>query len=266
MHAILGVNRTAHKRDPWRRFAHGPSFLLVSQHMLLLRSAGAITLLGLLGQMWAGCGSLEEDTPDRLEFTLPSATIVLSSASPQWRTPPSGSPMGVVCAGPLAATADCCSAVGGVDCARYPFVCDSVDNLCTLTFEIASGADVLLEPVAAVSAVRGRIFSRVDLDSLTITVTGAGSLPLRAASLYVGPQDSAGTDAPDVALLARFDPWLASSAPSPESSGLQAFSRFARDYQTPFSFLVSASVAVKAFVPASSLETFVLEGHATAFY
>jgi hypothetical protein len=222
----------------------------------------------LASQLVAGCGALEENTPDRLEFDLPAKQIVLDKTNRDWRDlPSSGWVSGVICAGPLATTLDCCSAAGSlvVDCNRTPLVCDPTDSTCTMVFDIAAGVDVALgAEVPAIQAVQGRVFSRVELGRLTATADSIGNLPLRSATLYIGPKGSLSPASPDVFMLSALAPGAGQSSWVPDEPTRQAFSSFARSYQAPFSLFVSAHVALKT--PVSGAVKFTIGGRATAYY
>lgn len=226
-----------------------------------------MALACLASQLMVGCGGLEENTPDRLEFDLPTKQIVLAKTNPDWRELPDPWVSGVICAGALATTLDCCSTAGqtAVDCNRTPLVCDAVDSTCTMVFDLAAGVDVALgAEVPSITAVQGRVFSSVVLGSLTTVTENVGNLPLRSVKLYIGPKGSLSPNRPDVCVLSDLDPKSGQSTQAPKESARQAFSSFARSYESPFSLFVSAQVALKA--PASGAVRFTIGGRATAYY
>lgn len=163
-----------------------------------------------LGHVLSGCGG--EDTPDHLDFTLPTFKFTVSSASQQWRTAPPGGIPNKVCAGPEAVSTDCCSSAFAdppIDCQQYPVACNPDDNYCALVFDVEDSVDAdLATDVSEIAAVQGRVFASVSLLSLTTTVSGLGQLPIRSANLYVAPGDSESASSPGAALALAHQPHL----------------------------------------------------------
>jgi hypothetical protein len=205
-----------------------------------------------LSQCLIGCGSLGENTPDRLDFDLPllTPTFAVPSANQRWPPMPPGGIPDLVCAGPEALTTNCCSPPApaqAIDCQIYPLSCDSSDNTCAMVFDFEQSADVDLTKVREVAAVAGRIFSSVSLVSLTTVVTDKNELPvLRTASLFVAPEDATSSTTPGAAYLAPVD-LLAPGAQVvvPDALAQAAFSGYATNYETPFSILLSAHMVLK---------------------
>jgi hypothetical protein len=206
---------------------------------------------------------LDQDTPDHLDFALPSVEWTISSNDPQWRSPP---PPGVtmpsfVCAGPAALSTDCCAPT--YDCQRYPLACDPIGKSCALTFDLDQVAAVDL--VDQVAAVRGRVFARVEILSLTSSVSRSRELPIRSASLYVGPAELATRADPDSTFFAPLE-LVADSTLTPDLAAREAFSAYARDYERPFSLLLSAHVVVSSSVVPDGTVQVSLNGRARAYY
>jgi hypothetical protein len=224
-------------------------------------------LVALAGQFLAACG---QNTPDLLDFALRSLNFQVSSKSPQWRQAPENGIPNMVCAGPQAVTTDCCSPpppAQPIDCQQYPVACDPIDNFCALTFDVETGVDVdLVADVADVAAVDGRVFAEVSLLELTTTVDGLAALPLREASLFVGPKGLGSSSSPDARLLAPVSLTTGTKSVVPDAQAQQAFSRFARDYRAPFSLLLYAHVVVpNGSSPAGSV-TVGVAGRVRALY
>jgi hypothetical protein len=236
--------------------------------MMFDSPARAMLVVFCLGQVLSGCGG--EDTPDHLDFALPTFKFTVSSASQQWRTPPPGGIPNKVCAGPEAMSTDCCSsafAYPPIDCQQYPVACNPDDNYCALVFDVEDSVDaVLATDVSQIAAVQGRVFSSVSLLSLTTMVSGMGQLPIRSANLYVAPGDSESASSPGAALLS---PIRLTSDPNvivPDSAAQQAFSNFAKNYQARFSLVLSAHFIIPGSFAPTGTVTFTANGKARAYY
>jgi len=199
-----------------------------------------------ISQVLAGC----EDTPDHLDFAPRTVQFSVSHDSKQWRGAPPGY-RAVVCAGPQAVTSDCCSPpTGAVDCQRYPVTCDEVDNFCALAFDVEIEASVDLLADLAMIASDGRVFSKVALVEMSAKTANPksperqNSLPIRSASLYIGPKGVGSSASPEATLVAEVPLDTEPKTFAPTVAGQEAFSRLARDYRTQFSWLLSAHFVV----------------------
>ena len=241
--------------------------------MLFRTSVRAMASVFCLGQCLTGCGSLGENTPDRLDFDLPlpTPTFAVSSNSALWRqAPPVGIP-DLVCAGPEALTTDCCSPPApakSIDCQIYPMRCDPSDNYCAMVYDLEQSIDVDLTTVPEIAAVQGRIFSSVSVVSLTTVVTDLNELPvLQSASLYVAPEDAGSSSAPGASFLAPVELAPGENVVVPDALAQAAFSSFATNYETRFSILLSAHLVIKNNNSVSTGSVgFSVTGHAEARY
>jgi hypothetical protein len=220
-----------------------------------------------LGHLVAACSSFDEDTPDHLDFALPSVEWTIPSNDPRWRRPPPKNvPFpGFVCSGPEALSTDCCAPP--FDCQKYPVACDPTSLFCALTFDLETTAAVrLVDGAPAVASVRGRVFSRVELLTLTSTVSIPEDLPIREATLHIGPKDVAVRSDPAATFFA-----LVSLAPgerlvTPDTTARDAFSTLARDYEQPFSLLLSTHFVVSDDDYSPRGFSVSLKGQARAYY
>jgi hypothetical protein len=216
-----------------------------------------------LGQLLAGCA---EDTPDHLDFTLRTLSFVVESRI----SPPPGGIPNMVCAGPQALATDCCNPPPPsppIDCQQYPIVCDEVEHFCALSYDSESTAETnLLADVPAVAAVDGRAFASVSLVAVYATVTSKGNLPVRSASLYLGPKGLASAASPEATLFATLLLSPGTTVLTPPAEAQQAFSRLARDYRTPFSWLLSAHLVVAPGITPSGSVTLTVAATAEARY
>jgi hypothetical protein len=232
--------------------------------------ARRMVFVACIGQALAGCGPLQENTPDRLDFALPSLLFEVSSQGLQWRPAPSTGVPNMVCAGPQAIGTDCCappSPLPLIDCQQYPVACDPVDNFCALTFDVEENLVVdLVTDVPEVAAVEGRVFADVSILALDITVTGLANLPIRGAELYVGPKDLGGASSPAANLLAPVSLVSGTNLVVPGADAQQAFSSLARDYRTPFSILLAAHVVVPSGTSPAGTVTVRVNARAQALY
>jgi len=228
-----------------------------------------MVLAACFGQLLAGCG---QDTPDHLDFALRTLKFVVSSAGSQWRQPPTGGLPDMVCGGPQALAVDCCSPpspLPPVDCGQYPMTCDPIDNFCALTFQVDLRVDVNLSvDVPAVAAVDGRVFSAVTLESLdtTVTVTGFEPLPIRGANLFLGPRGLASAASPEATLLGAVSLASGIQAVVLAPGAQEMFSSYAREYRTPFAFLLSTRVVVPNGTKPSGELAVSVNGSAKAIY
>jgi len=229
-----------------------------------------MVLVACFGQSLAGCGPLQQNTPDRLDFALPTLRFEVSSQSSQWRTAPANGLPNMVCAGPEATGTNCCAPpppLPAFDCQQAPVACDPVDNFCALTFDVEDSLTVdLLADSPEVAAVDGRVFSSVSLLTLSVGVAGIDALPIRGANLYLGPVNLGGSLSPDASLLSPLGLAPGANQLAPNATAQQAFSRFARDYRTPFAALLSAHLVIpNGYFPTGTV-TFTVSGRAEALY
>ena len=236
--------------------------------MLFATPLRAMLVVFCLGHVLSGCGG--EDTPDHLDFTLPTFKFTVSSASQQWRTAPPGGIPNKVCAGPEAVSTDCCSSAFAdppIDCQQYPVACNPDDNYCALVFDVEDSVDAdLATDVSEIAAVQGRVFASVSLLSLTTTVSGLGQLPIRSANLYVAPGDSESASSPGAALLSPISLTSGPNIVVPDSAAQQAFSNFARNYQARFSLVLSAHFVIPGSTDPTGSVAFTVNGKARAYY
>ncbi len=193
----------------------------------------------------AACGAWDEDTPEHLDFALPTIRFQASSTDPGWpRQPTDASQIPrFPCAGPLALPmADCCAPP--YDCAKHPFVCDGSTSYCALTFDVQLSQAVMADGRAGIDAFAGRALARVDLVAANADLAIAGT-GIRSADLYVGPDGLTTPSDPGAVLFSRLP--VAQSADlalAVEQSGQDAFASFAQAYDTPFSVLLSVHVVL----------------------
>jgi hypothetical protein len=215
-----------------------------------------------LGQL-AACTSFDEDTPDHVDFALPSVAWSISAGDPQWRaSPPPGAIPSFVCGGPQASSTDCCAA--SLSCQKYPLACDSTTGFCALTFDVELAQTVDLVDTT-VTAVRGLVFSRVELQGLASTVA-SHDMPIRSASVYVGPKDLASSSDPAATFLAHVVLAPGEHPVTIDEPARSDLLSLVRDYQTPFALLLAVHVVAPAgFDSQAAFET-TLKGSFRAFY
>jgi hypothetical protein len=197
-----------------------------------------------LGPLVAACSSMDEDTPDHVDLTMPHTAWTFSTYDSQWRTsPPAATIPRFVCAGPQALATDCCAPPW--DCQRYPLACDRTLNLCALTFEVQVAEIVDLgEPVAAIAEGQGRVFSKVDVIDLVASVELTADLPVRSLTLFIGPLGLADSSDPAATAFASIGTGPEPQGLSPGIAGRNALSLLARNYATPFTLLLTAHAIV----------------------
>lgn len=232
-------------------------------------STRTILCVTCLGQLVVGCG-VWQDTPDSVSFALPSELKFQVSSSSQWQSALPSGVTGRVCAGPNAIVSDCCtppSSAPSFSCQTTPVACDPATNLCALTFDVVTSQDVsLVQDSSAIAGAQGRIFSRVWLGSLTFTIEDLASLPIRSAGLYIGPSDTAVPGSSGTVLLASIPLSASRTTLVPDGAGQEAFSAYARNYQTPFSLMVSAHLVASDDVAPNGTVNIKVSGQGTAYY
>jgi hypothetical protein len=204
--------------------------------------AQAMLLQPCLGLL-AACSAWDEDTPDRVEFALPSYEFSFTDESPEWRQPPPEGFPDMVCAGSTALSKDCCNPPypnPSVDCQVHPLACNPEDNRCALVFDIVRSRTVdLVGDVPEMAAAQGRIFSSVTLVRLDIEVKSL--LSVRSADLAIAPDDDS-RPSPGATRLAQIPLATGTFQLAAETAGGQAFAALARDRR--FTWLVSAHVVL----------------------
>jgi hypothetical protein len=210
--------------------------------MLLGIRAPALGLAVAFGLL-VGC---RDDSLEHLDFDLPVLSFTVTGDG--LRASPPGDLPNQVCAGPLALLTDCCNPpapAAAIDCQQYPVTCDPQEKLCALTFDVERPLDTnLVASVAAVAAVDGRVFSSVSLVSVSTTVALTGHLPIRSADLYVGPKGFGTSSSPAAHLVSPVPLANGTASLVPSGGAQQAFSGFACDYRTTFSWLLAAHVVI----------------------
>lgn len=219
-----------------------------------------------LGPMVAACSSMDEDTPDHVDLTLPRTTWTFSTYDSQWRaSPPAGTIPKFVCAGPRALVTDCCAPPW--DCQRYPLACDPALNACALTFEVqlAENAD-LHDEVAAIAEVQGRVFSKVELIEMVASVEITDDLPVRSLALFIGPFGLADSSDPAAIAFASLATGPGPQMLSPGIAARNALSVLSRDHATPFTLLLAAHAIVPDGFNAEGGLHATLDGKLRAYY
>jgi hypothetical protein len=226
--------------------------------------------MGLVLCAGQGVAACAENTPDHLDFALPTSTIDISSRDPQWRSAPATVVPTMVCGGPQALSTDCCSPpapASPVDCTQYPLACDPNNHLCALTFDVDGRVQVDLDTDAhEVAAVDGRVFTRVSLLALTTSVTTPEVLPIRSANLFIAPKDAGSSSIANATLLGPVDLTADTTAVAVSAAAQQAFSDLARQYRVPFSLWISAHVVAAGGGTPDGSVSFHVNGRARAWY
>jgi hypothetical protein len=230
------------------------------------RAMFEVLCLVCVGHVMAGCSSLDEDTPDHLDFDLPKITWSVDPDDSQWRSqpPPDVAVANYVCAGPLAVSTDCCAPP--FDCQRYPMACDPVSKLCALTFDVQVVESVDLSAQPVVAAARDRVFAKVEVLSLSTQARLPQGLPIQSVTLFLGPDSLTEAADPAATLLGQAP---LDAPPHPMAltqSAQQAFSTFARTPKIPFSMLLFVhAVVANGSRPEGELEL-TLTGRLRAYY
>jgi hypothetical protein len=219
-----------------------------------------------------GCSFFDQLGGGDLSFALPinREFEIATTDSRWWPSPALGVP-DVICSGPAALVSDCCQPpdpMKPVNCQEYPLSCDPADRYCALAFDYDDAVEVdLASDVPALKAHPNRVLAQATLASIKTTVTGAGTLPLRSASLYAAPQGTTSAQAAGATFLA--DVPLGSARPPQVDLAAQAeigLSPFLTDFNTPFVLILSARVVVKSGAAPKGVETIMVGGTVDASF
>jgi hypothetical protein len=185
-------------------------------------------------------------------FDLPPArfSVVSGPNDPRWRSsPPEGIP-DLVCSGPAALSDDCCHPPGrenGVDCQRYPLSCDAA-GWCALGFDYNHQVVIDLGGrVPALSERRGWVLASADLPGIECTVDLQG-LPIESAALYVAPQGVLSPESSASRFLVDLplDTGGVAAGVALDGNARFALSPFLADFNTPFTLILDAHIAIEA--------------------
>jgi len=236
--------------------------------------------VGPLGLAWfvaavsaGGCSLFDHVGGGDLSFALPiNREFKIASADSRWWPSPAQGVPDVLCSGPAALVSDCCQPpepMNPVDCQAYPLSCDPEDGYCALTFDYDDAVEIDLgSDVPVLKDHPNRVLAQATLAGIETTVTmGAGTLPLRTASLYVAPQGTTSAQATGATFLA--DVSLGSAGPQQVDVAAQAeigLSPFLTDFNTPFVLILSTRVVVKSGASPQGVETIRVGGIVDARY
>jgi hypothetical protein len=209
-----------------------------------------------------GCSFFDPVGGGDLSFALPiNREFKIASADSRWWPSPALGVPDMICGGPAALVSDCCQPpepMKPVDCQEYPLSCDPADGYCALAFDYDDAVEIDLgSDVPALKDHPNRVLAQATLAHIETAVTmGAGSLPLRTASLFAAPQGTTSAQAAGATFLA--DVPLGSAGPQQGDLVAQAeigLSPFLTDFNTPFVLIISARVVVKSGAAPKGVET-----------
>lgn len=199
-----------------------------------------------------GCGLLDLPSFGDIVFQLPKRSYTMSTDDPRWKQPP---PQGVpdLTCGPGGLVADCCrppAPAGPIDCGVYPLACLEGEQVCALKFAYEQVQMIDLGQVPALKQFQGRVLSEMALTRIEVAVDNQLNLAVPPMDLFIGAAELTSSDG------AHYLATIPTTAPgqhthevelTPEAQ--QVFSEFARDFQTPFNFIVSATMVVRGNTP-----------------
>ncbi len=202
----------------------------------------------------AGCGLLDLASFHGVTFQLPSKSYSVSTTDPRWKGAPPGGIPPLSC-GPTGAIPDCCKPGGGItiDCLKYPLKCDT-GGFCAISFsyEIAQVIDLAKE-VPDLGQVKGSLLTKVLLKTISITIDNSLNMATPPVDLYVAPKAvTSGTD-PKASKIGTIPSkpagFKGTETITVQTAAQEAFSTYAKDFQTPFNILAATSVLVKSGSP-----------------
>lgn len=204
--------------------------------------------------LFSGCGLINAlDKLKNITFMLPKRMYSVSTDDPTWKAPPAGGIPAVPC-GPGGLVADCCMPAPGtmLDCVRSPLVC--AENKCALKFlfEQVKLVDLAME-VPSLAQFKGQIFSQVLLKEINLELDNQMNVATPPVGLYVAPMNvmtAADPNAKKLATLPSKPAGFKGPVTVPlDDAAQQAFSAFAKDFQTPFNIILSTDILVKSGDP-----------------
>lgn len=203
---------------------------------------GRRAALGLLVVMAGGCQVLDAlDKLKSVSFMLPTQSYSVSTSDPHWRSPPTSGLPPLPC-GAGQPIADCCAPP--VDCTRAPLVCEA--DRCALKFNYEQAKPINLANVMELKQIDGKIISQVLLKEIQLDVNNQMNVTTPPVNIFVAPakvtSPSAG-GAQKIGVIPMQVPGTQGRITVPlDAAAQQAFSSFARDFQTPFNIIMSTTV------------------------
>jgi hypothetical protein len=198
----------------------------------------------------AGCG-LIDSLKNGITFQLPSQAFSIDTNDRRWKQPPPGGVPNVPCGtGSAAVIADCCMPAPGVtiDCAQFPLSCDGGSCAMKFPYEQASPVD-LSKQAPELRSIGSQVLSDVTLTQINLDIANALNTALPPIDLYVAPgnvEHASGNGARKLVTIPSVPAGYHGTQQLPlDPAAQQAFSGFARDFQTPFNFIMSTVVTVK---------------------
>ncbi len=223
--------------------------------------------VGLL--LGVGCGLIDLASFRGVTFKLPSKSYSVSTTDPRWKAPPPGGVPNITC-GTGGLVMDCCkppAPVPAINCVQFPLTCDAgPPSVCALKFsyEVAQVIDLAKE-VPDLKQVKGMVLSEILLKQIDVTITSTLNLATPPIDLYVAPAGVTTASNPNVRKIgtipAKPPNFVGTEIVTIGADAQQAFSGYARDFQTPFNILISTTVLVKGgtATPSGKLD-FVVSG------
>ena len=143
----------------------------------------------------------------------------------------------------------------GVDCSRSPLVCEN--ERCALKFKYEEVQQVnLAKDVPELKPYNGSIFSQVLLKQIDLDVTNHMNITTPVVDLYLAPQNVTSASMPGAQKIGSIPtqpPGTMARVTVPlDANAQQAFSSFAKDFQTPFNIITSTGIVVKSGDPVPS--------------
>jgi hypothetical protein len=236
---------------------------------------------GTVGPLWlawlvaagaaGGCSLFDRVGGGNLSFDLRAPDFQVDSTNPRWwPSPPYGVP-DVVCSGPAALVSNCCQPpppMPAVDCQAYPLSCDD-SGRCALVFDYDDAVEIYLAgDVLALQHQRHLVLAQATLAAIrtTVELADAGSLPVRAASLWVAPQGATSTRAAGAVFLADIPLTSGTSQVDLAADARGALSIFLMDFNTPFVLILSGHVVIGSEVVPKTTLTITVAGEVNASF
>jgi hypothetical protein len=202
----------------------------------------------------AGCGLIDLDSFNRLTFQMPTRSFSISTQDPRWKAAPQAfATVPVSCA----TAQDCCAPLGGaVSCSQFPLKCDA--GVCAMEFVVEIPKTInLAQEVPELTKLRGSVLSEILLETLEYTASSTLNVILPAVDVYIAPANVNSVVGNPAARKIATIPMTASGAQVSETinisgEGQQAFSAFAKDFQTPFNIIATTTVLVRSGSPPPS--------------
>lgn len=203
-----------------------------------------------------GCDLIDQLKNPTIAFTLPKQTFNVSTNDPRWKQPPDEGVPNLTCgSGAGALVMDCCvppAPAPPLNCQLYPMTCEAGSCVMKFNYEQASPI-TLADQVPQLRGQKGNIIKEILLKEIELTLNNTFNVPLPPVAIFIAPADVTSASDPGAQRLVNL-PAVTMAMQSKQTilvdaQAQQAFSRFAKDFQTPFNLIASTTMVIRPGTP-----------------